>query len=67
MLLHLLGIDGVARGDHVETLVHVREEKRGADAGLGVEARASVSVTASSHFEVERTIHAVLLRPEYRR
>lgn len=69
--LHLAGVDGLALGvdaggDHIGPLVHVGEQERGADAGLGVESGAAVAVPASPNFEVERAVHSVLLRPEYR-
>ena len=72
MVLDLLGVEGLALrvdagGDHVGALVHVGEEKRWADGGLCVEPRAPISVPARSDLEVERTVHSVLLRPEYRR
>lgn len=57
-----LGFD--ARGDHVWTVVHVGEEESGRNGRSGVEARATVTVTASTNFEVERTIDSVLLRAE---
>jgi hypothetical protein len=59
-----LGVD--AGGDHVGALVHVGEEEGGADARLGVQARAAVAVPARPNLEVERAVHPVLLRPEYR-
>lgn len=64
-----LGVGAHARGrsDHVGALVHVGEEKSRADAGLRVEARAAVAMPTSPNLEVERAVHAVLLRSEDRR
>lgn len=71
MPLYGAGVDGVALGinaggDHVGALVHIREEKSGADAGLGMEAGAAVSMPTSSDLEVEGAVHTVLLCPKYR-
>ena len=65
-------VDGLAlsvdaRRDHVRALVHVGEEKGRAYAGLRVEPRAPVAVSARSDLEVERAVHSVFLRPKYRR
>ncbi|KAM1393945.1 hypothetical protein ACFX11_030175 [Malus domestica] len=59
-----LGVD--AGGDHIGSLVHVGEQDRGADAGFGVKSGAAVAVPTRPNFEVERAVHSVLLRPEYR-
>ena len=72
MGLHVARVHGVSVGvdagsDHVRPLIHVGEEKRGADAGLRVEARAAIAVPASADLKVEWAVHSVLLRPEYRR
>ena len=65
-------VDGLAlsvdaRRDHVRALVHVGEEKGRAYAGLRVEPRAPVAVSARSDLEVEWAVHSVFLRPKYRR
>uniref|UniRef100_A0A8R7QDS9 Uncharacterized protein n=1 Tax=Triticum urartu TaxID=4572 RepID=A0A8R7QDS9_TRIUA len=70
--LDLDGVDGVAlrvhaRGDHVGALVHVAEQQRGRDGRLVVQAGAAVAVPARADLEVERAVHAVLLRAEDRR
>lgn len=72
MLLNLAGIDGLALridawGNHIRPLVHVGEEKRGADAGTSVEPRAPIAMPASPDLEVERAVHPILLRSEDRR
>ena len=72
MLLGLAGVDGVnigvdAGGNHVGSLVHVGENDSRADAGLGVETRAPVSVTTRAYLEIERAVYPVLFRPKYRR
>lgn len=72
VLLDLAGIDGLALridtwGYHIRPLVHVREQKRGADAGTRVEPRAAIAMPASPDLEVERAVHAILLRSEDRR
>ena len=54
------------RGDHVRSLVHVGEEKSGADGGLSVESRAAVAMPASADLEVERTVHTILFGSENR-
>jgi hypothetical protein len=54
-------------GEHIRPLVHVREAQRGADRRLRVQPRAPVPVPARPDLEVERAVHPVLLRPEYRR
>lgn len=60
-----LGVDaGVC--EHIGPLVHVGEQKGGADAGLGVEARAPVAMSASSDLEVEGAVNPVLLCAEDR-
>ena len=76
VVLDLVGVEGLGlglvrvwgeeRGDHVGALVHVGEEEGGADGGLGVEPGAAVAVPAGPDLEVERAVHPVLLRPEYR-
>lgn len=70
--LDLAGFDGVAlrveaRGDHVRALVHVAEQQGRRDGGTVVQARAAVAVAARADLEVERAVHAVLLRAEDRR
>lgn len=71
VILHFAGVEGIAlsvdtRGDHIGSLVHVRKQQGGTDAGLGVEPGATIAVPASSDLEIERAIHPVLLCPEYR-
>ena len=71
VVLDFARVDGVAvgvdaGGDHVRALVHVGEENSGAYARLRVETRAPVAVPARADLEVERAVHPVLLRPEYR-
>lgn len=58
-----LGVDAGV-GEHIGPLVHVGKQKGGADAGLGVEARASVAMPASTDLEVEGTVDTVLLCAE---
>lgn len=72
MLLDLAGVDRVtlgvdARGDHVRPLVHVGEKDSRADAGLGVETRAAIPMTARAYLEIEGAVHSVLFSPKYRR
>lgn len=72
MFLDLARVKGVALrvdagGDHIEPLVHVRKQERGADAGLRVETRASVAVSARADLEVKRTVYSVFLGAENRR
>lgn len=62
----LLSLRVEARSEHVGALVHVRETNSGANGGFCVETRTAVTMPASSDLEVERTVHSVLLRPEYR-
>ena len=69
MGLHLAGVDRVALGvdaggDHIGALVHIGEQQSWAHAGLRVQPRAPVAVSARPDFEVERAVHPVLLRPE---
>ena len=71
VLLDLAGVEGLALrvdagSDHVGALVHVGEEEGRGDAGTVVEARAAVAVAARADLEVERAVHAVLLRAEDR-
>ena len=71
VVLNLPGVDGLALGVHaggyhVGPLVHVGEQQRRANAGLRVEPGAPVTVPARPDLEVERAVHPVLLRPEYR-
>lgn len=56
-----------AGGDHIEPLIHVRKQERGADTRLRVETRASVAVSARADLEVKRTVYPVFLGPENRR
>lgn len=72
MLLDLARVDGVtlgvdAGGDHVRPLVHVGEKDSRADAGLGVETRAAIPVTARAYLEIKGAVHSVLFSPKYRR
>lgn len=69
MILDLAGIKGLALrvdtgGDHVRSLVHIREEKCGADAGLSVKPGAPISMSAGSDLEVKGTVNPILLRSE---
>lgn len=65
--VHRLTLRVKSRGDGVvETLIHVGKEKGGADTGLGVQARAPITVSTSSDLEVERAVHPVLLRSKDR-
>lgn len=71
MLLNVAGVDGLALwvdawGDHVGTLVHVGEKESWRNGGAIVEARATIAVPTSANFEIERTIHTVLLCAEDR-
>ena len=75
VILHLVGVKGlglwlIGVGDnvhvHVGPLVHVRQNQRWANCGLRVKPGAPVAVPARADLEVERTVHPVLLRPEYR-
>lgn len=71
VVLNLARVDGLsvgvdARCYHVGPLVHVREKNGWAYAGLRVQTRASISVSTRADLEIERTVHPVLLRPEYR-
>lgn len=65
--VEILGLGVDAGSEHVGALVHVGEEKGGADGGLRVEARAAVAMPARADLEVERAVHSVLLRTEYGR
>lgn len=53
-----------AGGDHIEPLIHVRKQERGADTRLRVETRASVAVSARADLEVKRTVYPVFLGPQ---
>ncbi|RDX70018.1 hypothetical protein CR513_50792, partial [Mucuna pruriens] len=75
VILDLVGVEGLGLGligvgddvhVHVGPLVHVRQNKSWANCGLRVKPRTPVAVPASADLEVERTVHPVLLRPEYR-
>jgi hypothetical protein len=48
----------------VEALVHVGEEKGGADAGLVMQAGAAIAMAASADLEVEGAVDAILLSAE---
>lgn len=72
VVLDFGGIEGLALridagSDHIGALIHIGEEEGGANAGLRVEAGASVAVPARANLEVEGAINPVLLCPEYRR
>lgn len=54
------------RRDHVGTLVHVGQQQRWRDAWPVVQPRTPVAVPARADLEVERTVDAILLRPEDR-
>ena len=69
MILNLARIKGLALrvntgGDHVRSLIHIREEKCRADAGLGVKPRAPISVSTGSNLEVEGAVNPILFRSE---
>lgn len=71
VLLDLARVQGLplrihAWRDHVRALVHVRQQQRRRDARPVVQPGAPVAVPARADLEVERTVDAVLLRPEDR-
>ena len=69
MVLDLARIKGLALrvnagGDHIRSLIHVREKKCRADAGLSVKPGAAISMSAGSNLEVEGAVNPILLRSE---
>lgn len=68
MVLNFARIEGLtlrinAWSNHVRAPVHIGQEKSRADAGLGVEPGASVSVPASTDLKVKRALHPIFLCP----
>ena len=53
-----------AGGDHIGSLIHIREEECRADAGLSVKPRAPITMSTGSNLEVERAVNPILLRSE---
>lgn len=73
VVLDLAGVEGLALrinawgGEHVGSLVHIGEQKGGANTRFGVKPRAAVTMPASSDLEVKRAVNSVFLCSEYRR
>jgi len=64
--VHVLCMRISSGNGHVRPLIHVGEQQSGTDSGSVVHARTSITMSACTNLEVERTVHPILFGTKYR-